>query len=229
MPPRRQGHARHDVERRDADKNDINIATAVLADATAKSFVKVVGVQWDMLDKVNDGQTFAGLPDLGHRAQVRQLPVESGHGLRRGELACPAYNRTMAPNDHAYGVESWGYIRDAIKKGGDLVQRLEHGARHRSAWATTRAATGRRTRCWSRTAATLTATPAYYVFRHFSQYVVPGARSSARPAATPSRSRTPTAASWSRRTTAARRTTTTSSRLAARSSSSPCPATAGRP
>ena len=77
---------------------------------------------------------------------------------------------------------------------------------------------------------TLTLTPAYYVFRHFSQFVDPGAKVRRdHAAATRSRSRTRTAASSRSCTTAARAKTTTSSRSAARSCSSRCPAAAGRP
>ena len=67
----------------DANRNDFNIATAAAGRrARRRASSAVVGAQWGMLDKVIGGQTFSGLPDLGHRAQVRQLPVES-HGLRR--------------------------------------------------------------------------------------------------------------------------------------------------
>ena len=105
-------------------------------------------------------------------------------------------------------MESWELHPQRDQQGqGDVVQRLEHGARQERPGQRHLAATGSRTRCWWRTAARSPPTPAYYVFRHLSQYVVPGAPTwSARPAATPSRSRTRTAASWSRCTTAARPT-----------------------
>ena len=41
------------------------------------------------------------------------------------------YNANMPQNDHLYGEESWQLIRDWIVVGRELVQRLEHGARHR--------------------------------------------------------------------------------------------------
>src|SRR5262245_66316177 len=83
----------------------------------------------------------------------------------------------MAPNDYNYGVETWGLIRDWIKAGVNSY----------SAWNMvldtigTGIDAGRR---WpqnallivDKTAKTLTATPAYYVFRHFSQYVDTGAK-----------------------------------------------------
>jgi glucosylceramidase len=85
------------------------------------------------------------------------------------------YNSTMAPNDQAYGVESWGYLRDAITKGKVTSY---------SAWnmVLDRIGLGNDTsRDWRQNAllvangTTITPTPAYYVFRHLSQYVVPGA------------------------------------------------------
>ena len=81
----------------------------------------------------------------------------------------------MAPNDLAYGVESWGYLRDAIKTSKVTSY---------SAWnmVLDRVGLGNDTsRDWRQDAllavngTTITPTPAYYVFRHLSQYVVPGA------------------------------------------------------
>ena len=81
----------------------------------------------------------------------------------------------MAPNDQAYAVESWGYLRDAINKG---------KVSSYSAWnmVLDRIGLGNDTsRDWRQDAlivangGSLTPTPAYYVFRHLSQYVVPGA------------------------------------------------------
>ena len=40
---------------------------------------------------------------------MRQLPLEPGR--------LPTFNPNKAANDYAYGVESWGYIRDWIKAG----------------------------------------------------------------------------------------------------------------
>jgi glucosylceramidase len=151
----------------DNNRNDINIATALLGDATAKSMVSVVGVQWGVLDKVNGGQTFQGLPIWATEHKCGNYPWNpSGY---------PAYNNTMAPNDQAYAVESWGYLRDAINKGKVTSY---------SAWnmVLDRLGLGNDTsRDWKQDAlivangTTLTPTPAYYVFRHLSQYVVPGA------------------------------------------------------
>ena len=99
---------------------------------------------------------------------MRQLPVESLRLSRRTTA-------TQAPNDQAYGVESWGYIRNAITKGKVTAY---------NAWNMVLDTVGLgidTTRDWKQDAllvadsGSVTATPAYYVFRHFSQYVVPGA------------------------------------------------------
>ena len=88
----------------------------------------------------------------------------------------PAYKAT-APNDQAYAVESWGLIRDWIKGGVTAY----------SAWNMVLDTVGKgidTTRDWAQNALltvntsskTLNLTPAYYVFRHFSQFVDPGAK-----------------------------------------------------
>jgi len=147
----------------DNSRTDLDISSAVLADATAKGMVSVVGVQWGVLDKVNSGQTFSGLPIWATEHKCGNYPWMSG------------YNSTMAPNDQAYGVESWGYIRDAITKGKVTSY---------SAWnmVLDRLGLGNDTsRDWKQDAllvvnnGAITQTPAYYVFRHLSQYVIPGA------------------------------------------------------
>ena len=80
-----------------------------------------------------------------------------------------------APKDDAYGRESWGYLRDAIKNG--KVTSF-------AAWNMVLDKMGKgidNTRQWAQNAllvvdgGKITQTPAYYVFRHFSQYVDPGA------------------------------------------------------
>ena len=146
---------------------DETTANAVLANATAKGFLTVAGVQWGVLDDVVNGTTFGGLPIWATEHKCGNYPWNpSGY---------PAYNSTQAPNDQAYGVESWGYIRNAITKGKVVAY---------NAWNMVLDKTGLgidTSRDWKQDAllvansGTVTATPAYYVFRHFSQYVVPGA------------------------------------------------------
>jgi glucosylceramidase len=150
----------------DAGK-DIDNAQAAVADSTAKSFLSVVGVQWGVLDSVNGGTTFGGLPIWASEHKCGNYPWNPS--------GSPAYNNTQAPNDQAYGVESWGYIRDAIKKGKVTSY---------SAWNMVLDKIGLgidTSRDWKQDAllvadgGKVNPTPAYYVFRHLSQYVAAGA------------------------------------------------------
>jgi len=151
----------------DNSRTDLDIATAVLADSTAKAAVSMAGAQWGVLDKVVGGTTFGGLPIWATEHRCGNYPWNpSGQ---------PAYNSTQAPNDQAYGVESWGYIRDAITKGKVVSY---------SAWNMVLDKSGLgidTTRDWKQDAllvadgGKVNPTPAYYVFRHMSQYVTPGA------------------------------------------------------
>ena len=150
----------------DAGK-DIDNAQAAVADSTAKSFLSVAGVQWGVLDSVNGGTTFGNLPIWASEHKCGNYPWNPS--------GSPAYNNTQAPNDQAYGVESWGYIRDAIKKGKVTSY---------SAWNMVLDKIGLgidTSRDWKQDAllvadsGKVNPTPAYYVFRHLSQYVVPGA------------------------------------------------------
>jgi glucosylceramidase len=150
----------------DNSRTDLDISSAVLADSTAKGIVSVVGVQWGVLDAVNSGQTFSGLPIWATEHKCGNYPWNpSGY---------PKYAAT-APNDQAYAVESWGYIRDAINKGGVTAY---------NAWNMVLDNVGKgndTSRDWAQdslltvSGGKITKTQAYYVFRHFSQFVDPGA------------------------------------------------------
>src|SRR5678815_1193221 len=87
------------------------------------------------------------------------------------------FDATRAPNDQAYAVESWGLIRDWIRAGVTAY----------SAWNMVLDTVGTgidTTRVWPQNALltvdtaahTLNVTPAYYVFRHVSQFVATGAK-----------------------------------------------------
>jgi glucosylceramidase len=150
----------------DNSRNDLDIASAVMADATAKTFVSLAGAQWGVLSKVNEGASMGGLPVWATEHKCGNYPWNpSGY---------PTYNSSQAPNDQAYGEESWGYIRDAIVKGKVTSY---------SAWNMVLDTVGKSLDGWpqngllvvDRTAKTLTPTAAYYAFRHYSRYVAPGA------------------------------------------------------
>jgi glucosylceramidase len=151
----------------DAGKDGTIIST-VTGNATAAGFVKGFGLQWNMLPNV------AGL-------KSRNQPiVQTEHKCGNypwNPAGFPAFNPDRAPNDYPYAVESWGYIRDWIKAGVNVY----------SAWNMVLDTAGKNLdsqRPWPQnallivdtTAKTLIATPAYFVFRHVSQYVDPGAK-----------------------------------------------------
>ena len=151
----------------DNNRSDLDIATAVLGDSTAKGIVTVVGVQWGVLDKVNGGQSFSGLPVWATEHKCGNYPWNPS--------GSPSY-ATTAPNNQAYGVESWGYIRDAITKGKVTSY---------NAWNMVLDKVGKgidTSRDWAQDSllyvdgGKITKTPAYYVFRHFAQFTVPGAK-----------------------------------------------------
>ncbi|HWP08328.1 MAG TPA: glycoside hydrolase family 30 beta sandwich domain-containing protein [Polyangiaceae bacterium] len=137
---------------------------AVMADTNAKKHVKVLGYQWSMLSAVANDKSY-GLPIWQTEHQSGNYPWMASSYV------------TVAPNDHAYAVESWGLIR----------QWIAAGVTQYSAWHAMLDKVGRgldETRQWAqnslitidRNASTHYETPAFYVFRHFSQFVDPGAK-----------------------------------------------------
>jgi glucosylceramidase len=142
---------------------DKDILNAVVADSGAKAVIKGFGLQW------------------GLRGAYDQANLDTSLEIWQTEHQCGNFpngsNADMAPNDFAYGVESWGYIRDWIKK----------GVNHYSAWNMVLDTVGRSldtVRPWAQnallavdvSAKKLNITPTYYVFRHVSQYADPGGK-----------------------------------------------------
>jgi glucosylceramidase len=144
--------------------SDASIVGSVMGDAAAGSFIKAFGYQWGMQSNVAATKSY-------------NLPIwQSEHKAGNYPWVTP-FNAQMAPNDQAYAVESWGLIRDWIKAGATAY----------SAWNMVLDTVGvgiDTTRVWPQdalltvdtAARTLNITPTYYVFRHFSQFVVPAAR-----------------------------------------------------
>jgi glucosylceramidase len=144
--------------------SDSTIVKNVLEDASARTFIKVLGFQWGMQGAVGD-------------AGKVSLPIwQTEHRCGNYPWASP-FDATMAPNDQAYAVESWGLIRDWIRAGVTAY----------SAWNMVLDTVGvgiDTTRVWPQnalltvdtTARTFNATPTYHVFRHLSRFVAPGAR-----------------------------------------------------
>jgi len=122
------------------------------------------GFQWGMLKQM-DRVTSLNLPILQTEHQPSNEPWKT-----------PFY-RDKAPNDFAYAVESWGLIRNWLEAGATAyivkhmaLDRVGLGLDTRTHWpqnallvidAATKA---------------LTVTPTFYVFDHFSHFIVPGAK-----------------------------------------------------
>jgi glucosylceramidase len=147
---------------------DPSIVSAVLADATAKGYIKLFGYQWNMEPNVAS-------------AKSNNLPIwQTEHKCGNypwNPAGFPTFNANTAPNDYAYGVESWGNIHDWIAAGVTAY----------NAWNTVLDTAGKNidsVRPWPQNALmtvntstkALTITPAYYVFRHCSEYVSAGAK-----------------------------------------------------
>ena len=162
--------------------SDINtdpaIVSAVIGDSTAWSYIKVLGYQWIMLPHVSS--------DMSYGKSIWQTEHKCGNypwitntrskGCGDSNDPCPVYDSSKAPNDQAYGVESWKYIRNWIKAGVTAY----------SAWNMVLDTVGDgidANRHWNQNALltvdtssnALGVTPAYCVFRHFSQFVDVGA------------------------------------------------------
>ena len=94
-------------------------------------------------------------------------------------------------------MESWRYIRNAINKGKVTSYNAWNMVLDQNGLGNDTSRDWKQDALLVANGGTVTATPAYYVFRHLSQYVDAGRPTSLLPpAATPSRSRTRTAASW---------------------------------
>jgi len=141
---------------------DAQIGQGVLQDATAKGFIKSIGVQW-------------GMADSGQVTPLKNLAGSIPLWLSETKCGGTPGSTAPAPNDFNYGHDTWGYITGAIKNGLTAY----------NAWNMVLDKGGLGiddTRKWPQNAllvadsGTVTATPAYYVFRHFSQFIDPGAR-----------------------------------------------------
>ncbi len=147
------------------DPDDTNIAKAIANDAEAMMFVKGFGVQWNLQ---------AAVLGLSEKAPVWQTEHKCGnYNFSTPYWDQSRYDSQKPQNDHLYGEETWQLIRDWIVS----------GVASYSAWNMVLDTVGKSLDGWpqnalltvDRGAKTLNVTPAYYAFRHFSQYVAPGA------------------------------------------------------
>lgn len=142
------------------------IVDSVMGNQTARGYVKGIGLQWGMGDG-NNPATYAS---------QYQIPVmQTEHICGNFPWETSTYKST-APNDHAYALQGWGYFKNWIGKNVNSYM----------AWNMVLDSVGRsldNVRPWAQNAllavdvnsGTLIVTPTYWVFRHLSQYVDPGA------------------------------------------------------
>ena len=145
--------------------DDANIAIGVANDPQAMEYVTGFGLQWNL------HSTVASLSPMG---PVMQTEHRCGnYNFEAPYWDISRYDANMPQNDHLYGEESWQHLRDWIVAGVNSYM----------AWNMVLDTRGMSLGRWpqnallvvDRTARTLTPTPAYYAFRHYSQFILPGA------------------------------------------------------
>jgi glucosylceramidase len=148
------------------DGNDNDIIGAVMGDATAKDYIGFLGYQWGMQSKVA----------LAKRDYGNVSIWQTEHKCGNYPWVTNGFNADFAPNDDAYALESWGLIRDWIKLGVNsystwnaVLDTVGVGIDSERRWPQDALLTV------DTEAKTLNVTPAYYVFRHLSQFVDAGA------------------------------------------------------
>jgi glucosylceramidase len=136
---------------------------AVMGDAGAAQYIHGIGCQWNLSGSVGGWASSYGLPIMQTEHKCGNYPWET-------------FNPDMPPNDHAYGVESWGLLKEWIQAGVHIYSAWNmvldtqgHNLDYERPWPQNALLTV------DRNSNTLNVTPAYYVFRHLAQYVEPGA------------------------------------------------------
>ena len=136
---------------------DLMVVQAVMADATAKSLVKVMGLQWGMLDLyeslvsgVSKSNFMTGsLAGLGDRAQVWQLSLEPDRDQFGDRLAVRAVRGTGTQRSVLWRRDLGLHPQRDHQSRGHRLQRLEHGARYGRQGERRGPGIGPRIRCWS--------------------------------------------------------------------------------
>lgn len=145
--------------------DDADIATTIANDPEAMEYVKGFGLQWNLQSTV---------ATLAPKGPVMQTEHKCGnYNFESDYWDQSRYDPNQAQNDHLYGEESWQNIRDWIVAGVNSYV----------AWNMVLDTVGKSLDGWPQNALlvvdraeqALIVTPAYYAFRHFSQYIAPGA------------------------------------------------------
>ena len=147
-----------------SNPNSNAIVQAVMSNGTASQYISGISLQWGMDDNAQQIINSYHLPVMQSEHQCGNYPWEGA-------------DQNHAPNDHAYGVESWQLIK----------KWLGYGVNSYLAWNMVLDTNGVNLdtqRRWAqnallvvdRNSRTLIETPAFYVFRHFAQFIDPGAQ-----------------------------------------------------
>ncbi len=153
---------------------DPAILTKVTGDSAAMSWIHGFALQWNMEGQPTAGQLSSNISEVASSSLPKWQTEHMCGNYPWNPSGSPAYNSTQAPNDYAYGTETWGHIRDWIKAGVSTY----------SAWNMVLDPVGAGNdtcRQWNQDSllvvngTNLVTTAAYYVFRHVSQYIQPGA------------------------------------------------------
>jgi glucosylceramidase len=155
---------------------DSNIVAAVMADSTAMPYVAAIGVQWGVLDKVVQTPLTYAVPVWATEHKCGNYPFQPSGRPATATMPELAPYAEPPPNGQSYAVETWWYIRDAITKAKVTAYNVPHmvldtvgkGNDTSREWAQDSLLTV--------SGGKITKTQAYYVVRHFSQFVDPGAQ-----------------------------------------------------
>jgi glucosylceramidase len=145
------------------------------ARSKAGQIIKGVGLQWNN-SSMAPGIESAGYLVIQSEHQCGNYPWLTPRATSVNDANRDNFLADMAPNNHAYGEESWDLIKTWLNSGTNVY----------SAWnmvLDTKGFNLDESRKWpqnallavDRQAKTLQVTPYYYVMRHFSQYVDTGA------------------------------------------------------
>jgi glucosylceramidase len=145
------------------------------AQSKAGTHIKGVGLQWNNVGLVA-GIASAGYLVMQSEHQCGNYPWLTVYATSPTDANSSNFLRAYAPNNHAYGQESWGLIKNWITAGVNIY----------SAWNMVLDTGGfnlDQVRLWPQNALlavnyqthTLKVTPTYYVFRHLAQFLDTGA------------------------------------------------------
>lgn len=159
------------------EPKDSELLASVMSDASAKSFVDYIGVEWNVLAQIElTGPLAYDVPVWVTEQRCGNYPfIGSPQGGTDTTPPIPAYVEPP-PNDQAYGYETWWYIRDAIEKAKVTAYTVPHLVLDRDGMGNDTS------RAWAQDSllvvdgGAIQKTQAYYVVRHFSEFVEPGAK-----------------------------------------------------